>query len=93
MLPLLQAFSVFLINSQSFPMFPSHPDPQLSPLILWMDTLMRHPATLLMMQPAVGHITCQPGDTHICNTHSYLSSFLVLQSILVGPIPAMVCSQ
>lgn len=61
-----QALSVFLINSKLFPLLPSHPDPQLSPLILWKDTFLRHPATLLMVQSARGHITFQLSDNRSC---------------------------
>lgn len=61
-LPLPQTLSVLLINSQSLPLFPSHPDPELSPLVLWKDTSLRHPATLLLVQPAGSHITFQLSD-------------------------------
>lgn len=82
-LPLPQALSVFLINSQSFPLFPSHPDPQLSPLVLWTDSFLRHPATLLLAQPARGDIKFQLSDK---------SSSFEQHWLLVGLLPAMVCS-
>lgn len=64
--PLPQALSVFLINSQSFPLFPPHPDPQLPPLILWKGPFLQHPATVLLVRPARGHITFQLRENHSC---------------------------
>lgn len=49
--PFPQALSVFLINCQSLPLLPSHPDPQLPPLSVPLR-LLRHPAAQLPLQPA-----------------------------------------
>lgn len=61
-LPLPQALSVSLINSKSFPVFPSHPVPQLPPLILLMDMFLQNPATLLLVLPAENCVTVQLSD-------------------------------